>query len=483
MQNVTLTKKQQEAVDYEGQDLLIRGIAGSGKTIVLLNKANKILTKYVDEKVYLFTFNGALSAYAKELASIIGSDRLVVTTFHSWAMQMLGKIRVWFKVVDQTDKDKSLKKSIEKVREQVTHRLVLEEKYFDFLNDEISWMKGKDLRQKEQYMGTDRIGRGTKVFVDKKAREVIYSVFSEYQKELQQLNRVDFDDLAHLLHSKCTNLKSFPTLDNVLVDEAQDLQELQLKLLKKCANKRMIIAADKGQKIYNTSFTWRDIGVNITGGRTKLLQDSFRSTKQIISLAHSLQKHDPLYKNNDEEYVHPILPERTGPMPRLAECEGYEEEEEYIVHAAKELLTRHPDWTIGILSRGKTTLSRFYKRLRAMGVPIEYVTKKEGSAIKPGVKLMSFHSAKGLEFDTAFVIRLREKTVPSYDSDDDLDEETLAVERRLLYVAMTRAKSILIMTYYQKRSRFIEEMDSSLYKYERVGGNNGDSTLFLEPTI
>ncbi|WP_421617880.1 3'-5' exonuclease [Brevibacillus sp. TJ4] len=483
MQNVTLTKKQQEAVDYEGQDLLIRGIAGSGKTIVLLNKANKILTKYVDEKVYLFTFNGALSAYAKELASIIGSDRLVVTTFHSWTMQMLRKIRVRFNIVKQTDKELALKRSIEKVREQITHRLVVEEKYLDFLDDEISWMKGKDLRQKEQYFGADRIGRGTKVFVDKKAREVIFSVFSEYQKELQLLNCVDFDDLAHLLHSKCANLNSFPTLDNVLVDEAQDLQELQLKLLKKCANKRMIIAADKGQKIYNTSFAWRDIGVNITGGRTKLLQDSFRSTKQIISLAHSLQKHDPLYKNNDEEYVHPILPERTGPIPLLVECEGYEDEEEYIVQAVKELLTSYPEWTIGILSRRKPSLSRFYKRLLTIGVPVEYVTKDQGSAIKQGVKLMTFHSAKGLEFDTALVIRLREKTVPSYDSNEDLDEETLAVERRLLYVAMTRAKSVLVMTYYQKRSRFVDEMDSSLYKYERVGGNNGDSTLFLEPTI
>ena len=63
--------------------------------------------------------------------------------------------------------------------------------------------------------------------------------------------------------------------DHIFIDEAQDLQQVQLQVLRAAARKSFIVAADKGQKIYKTSFTWKEIGLNILGGRTKILKDSF----------------------------------------------------------------------------------------------------------------------------------------------------------------------------------------------------------------
>ncbi|WP_167747119.1 ATP-dependent helicase [Cohnella luojiensis] len=469
MIEITLTLKQQEAVDYDGKEMLIKGIAGSGKTLVLLNKANKILAAQERENVYLFTYNGTLAAYAKELAAMIGSDRLHVYTFHSWASRMLAKLNIRMQMVKGDEQEELLRNSVMSVCQTAPHRLVAEEKYFDFLAEEISWIKGKSLFTLESYLQAERTGRGTKVNVDQKGREVIFAVFQQYQGDLKRLGQADFDDLAAILDRSFAQLGPLKDLDNVLIDEAQDLQEIQLKLLRKCANKRMIIAADKGQKIYNTSFTWRDIGINITGGRTKVLHDSFRSTKQIIELAYSLQKHDPIYKDRDEEFVHPVVPQREGPVPRLIQCGGYDEEEEYVLRSVQELYRLNPNWKIGILCRKNASLSKFQKRLPPLGVPAEYVKKMSGSAFRPGVKLLSFHSAKGLEFDAVFLYRLREKVIPIYDQAEDLDEDTLSTERRLLYVAITRAKSVLVMTYYGRRSRFIDELDPALYRYEGVG--------------
>jgi DNA helicase-2/ATP-dependent DNA helicase PcrA len=94
------------------------------------------------------------------------------------------------------------------------------------------------------------------------------------------------------------------------------------------------------------------------------------------------------------------------------------------------------------------------------------------------VKLMTMHNAKGLEFRVVFLVALEEGIFPSYrsESDDDIEEE-----RRLMYVAITRAKDKLYLTnssvrtqYGQSQmnpaSRFIEEMDESLF--DRRGKTN-----------
>ena len=95
----------------------------------------------------------------------------------------------------------------------------------------------------------------------------------------------------------------------------------------------------------------------------------------------------------------------------------------------------------------------------------------ELSQPKEGVKLMTVHAAKGLEFETVFVAGLEDGLFPhERDSDDGVDEEE---ERRLFYVALTRAKKRVFLTYAATRlvfgtrslntaSEFITELDQNL---------------------
>lgn len=72
-----------------------------------------------------------------------------------------------------------------------------------------------------------------------------------------------------------------------------------------------------------------------------------------------------------------------------------------------------------------------------------------------GVNLLTYHRAKGLEFDAVFLPRLEEKELPSRQAktDDEIDEE-----RRLLYVGMTRARVHLALSWSRKPSRFLREL-------------------------
>ena len=76
-------------------------------------------------------------------------------------------------------------------------------------------------------------------------------------------------------------------------------------------------------------------------------------------------------------------------------------------------------------------------------------------AERRGVHLLTFHAAKGLEFELVFLPRLEERELPAKQAKTD---EQIAEERRLLYVGITRAKRELVITWVKKQSRFLGEL-------------------------
>ena len=107
------------------------------------------------------------------------------------------------------------------------------------------------------------------------------------------------------------------------------------------------------------------------------------------------------------------------------------------------------------------------------------------------VTMMTVHSAKGLEFPTVYVVGMEEGVFPGTSA--QYDQEELEEERRLCYVAMTRAKEKLTLTNCRQRmlygrtsanraSRFLEEIPEENMRWEskpepRFGGMEHDSTF------
>jgi superfamily I DNA/RNA helicase len=466
-----LSKQQQEAVDYSGEHMLIKGIAGSGKTTVLLAKAQTLLSKFPNVTITLFTFNKTLKKYASDLAELLGHNGLMVTTFHGWSYQKLRDKKIRINAVTDREQKECLKHSIEKLGKTITSRFISDSKYRDFLLEEIAWMKGMDIRKEGSYLTAERTGRGSKVRVTEADRKVIFGIMTEYNKRLQALGKKDYSDYALMLMDEWSKESSNACIDYVFIDEAQDLNYLQLLLLRKAARKGLIIAADKGQKIYKTSFSWRQIGINVSGGRTKVLTQSYRSTKQIIMLAHSLQKHDPLVKEKDEEYVSPDYPSIEGPTPQVWTCNGSLEESNLIKRFVQEIQKSHPDYTIGLTARTWSDIYGLKSKLEQASIKPEVIQKDEGDCLTPGIKMTTFHSIKGLEFDAVIIFKLNHGNVPLTENlpvESGSDDEHEAVERRLLYVAMTRAKKMLYLINSASKSNFQDELDASLYELKKV---------------
>lgn len=111
-------------------------------------------------------------------------------------------------------------------------------------------------------------------------------------------------------------------------------------------------------------------------------------------------------------------------------------------------------------SKGYGTIKEWVEHIESYGKMLKEQNKKNGE--KEGVNLMTMHAAKGLEFDTVFVIEANEGSCPykKATADEEIEEE-----RRLFYVAMTRAKRKLVISYVKEKngkdllpSRFVSEL-------------------------
>jgi DNA helicase-2/ATP-dependent DNA helicase PcrA len=112
------------------------------------------------------------------------------------------------------------------------------------------------------------------------------------------------------------------------------------------------------------------------------------------------------------------------------------------------------------------------------GTVAEFIAQLEerfGSNSGKGVHLLTYHRAKGLEFDAVFLPRLEERELPSKLSKTDA---AIAEERRLLYVGLTRAKRHLTVTWSGKPSRFLAELDIETHAFPAAKAVEPDDPLY-----
>ena len=97
------------------------------------------------------------------------------------------------------------------------------------------------------------------------------------------------------------------------------------------------------------------------------------------------------------------------------------------------------------------------------------------------MKLMTIHLSKGLEFDRVFIVGANEGLLPherSMVKNDELEEE-----RRLMYVAMTRARKHLAIGFYDLPSRFLGELPPELISFTKVSGYGSEARDWDDETI
>lgn len=458
-----------DAVNAKGEHILVKGIPGSGKTTVLLTKLQNIVEQDSNASILFITFNNTLQKYIKEsLKNDIEEElqleleklNVEVYTYHKWATKMLHKLQKY--------KDPIKKDTFSRFLNELsgTHRFYTNKEYQAFVEEEIAWIKNKGIKTFDEYKGISRTGRGTALQAND--RKVVNTILEAWNSYLNANSLYMWQDYANVVNDHINLVNKHFQYDYVFIDEAQDLSQIQLISLRKVARKGLVSAADLGQKIYRTDFTWASVGIKIQGGRTKTLSGAFRSTKEIMDLANSLLKHDSTLNSEDIEQEYDA--EESSLLPGVLNAESLKFETELVAKLIKDIQAqaKEDDWepTIGILLFENNRLDGWRKSLYYNNIQSEIIRDQYGSALTSGVKLLTMHGAKGLEFDYVIISGMNNR-FPSLRNrlEDEITHE-IDINRRLLYVSMTRAKENVYLTYKGEPSRYIGELDKDLYKFE-----------------
>lgn len=241
----------------------------------------------------------------------------------------------------------------------------------------------------------------------------------------------------------------------VLIDEGHDFRPEWLKVVTQMVDpstNSLLVLFDDAQSIYESKtkrkFSFSSVGIQAQG-RTTILRLNYRNTSDVLSVAYDFAKDYMTPAEAEEDGVPMIRPQsagRRGPLPVLNQLANLKLEGDFIARELAAINKEGWPWReMAVLYRARFIGEETTKRLRAAGIPVQWLgeenRKRRFDPSEDSVKVMTMHSSKGLEFPAVAIPGLG--YMPFRDQDPQ-------EEAKLLYVAMTRALEVLLMTCHQE---------------------------------
>jgi hypothetical protein len=413
-----------QSIVFNASIRLVRGVAGSGKTLVLTRRAQYLAAQYPEWRMCVLTFNDELARSLR--ASLKGVRNIKrVTTFHSMCAGLLKGIVQW----------KTPSKPDGWIKNHIERFPVAQELGADFVSREITWIKETGISERSAYLACERKGRGSGLRTAR--RRQLYDVLTAYEAWLSEEKAFDWADVPHMvLQGMNEGQVKTGIYDAILIDEAQDFAPVWIEVVTRLLKPEgglLFMADDPSQSIYRY-YSWREKGVPVAG-RTRWLRVPYRNTQEIYRAAYEVIRSDEVLKHQMEEQTGMTFQEpdltsrylRSGPRPELRRFPSTEAEFDFIRQGIERLLQEGFDSEeIAVLHRRTRGARRLGGHLRGLGV-----------------KVATFHALKGLEFETVFLSQMQE----TFADGTELSEQQVSEERRLVYMAMTRARQRLYLGY------------------------------------
>lgn len=289
-----LNKEQKEAVLHKEGPCLVLAGAGSGKTKVLTTRiANMINDGIYSGNILAITFtNKAAKEMRDRISNMVENNYAFVGTFHSFGLRVIREnteklgLTSNFTIIDSDDVSSVIKKIMKELD------ISTKEYSVSYIRNKISFIKNEMLSDSE----VDK-------YLNSPPEKVAVKVYREYEKILKRNNAVDFDDL--LKRPVELFMQNDDILDKyqekyryILIDEYQDTNEVQYKLVKLLASKyrNLFVVGDVNQSIYG--FRWSNyknilnFEKDYPDSKSITLNQNYRSTNTILNAANSVIKNN-----------------------------------------------------------------------------------------------------------------------------------------------------------------------------------------------
>ncbi|MFE4974149.1 UvrD-helicase domain-containing protein [Kitasatospora sp. NPDC056651] len=441
----------------------VTGGPGTGKTVVALHRAYHLARRLPadapDGSILLTTFSGDLAAELERCLALLVTDRRIrakvrVVTVDALADEVLRRSRA-----GAPSKVLFEQRAVLARWGRVTRRLGAG--FTDLFLDQ-EWRQvvlAQAIGSPEQYLKAPRSGRGRALGASERAE--LWRVVAEFEEELRQAGELTSLQVCARAARALDDAAERP-FRHVVIDEAQDLHPVQwrfLRALVATGPDDLFLAGDPHQRIYGNKVSLRSLGIQVVG-RSFRLRVNYRTTQEILSWSASLLTGErPDDMDGGEESLAGYHSTLHGAHP---EVHGHLDQAEEI----RFLATRVREWTasgvspedIGVAVRTVRFGRDIAEALERSGTPAHVL----GSTPSPGVRIGTMHRMKGLEFRCVAVAGVSAGLLPMpsaitpEDTDPLQHREDLDGELSLLFVACTRAREALAVSWHGAPSVFLE---------------------------
>lgn len=385
--------KQLKAITCKDRFIFVNAGAGSGKTTVMIERIKRLILEGVSEQDILgLTFSKEAATQMKERLNV---ENVYISTFHSFCFQ---------------------------------------------------YIEGFDVIPKSAPFSKDYLLK-VSLYKNKMGRKPFF--YHRYISYLKRHKFIDYDDML----TRFISIKDVYQYKHILIDEFQDTNFLQLRVLVKLIHKKthVFVVGDPDQSIYGFRGAMKEVSdyfIHKFNATLITLNMNYRSDSNILSVANKVITNN----TNRIEKTLSCTTENNG-MVALHIFDSTHTYLQFIFNVI--LSTRFNSYAI--ITRTNKQLFDI-KATIDLNIPMFKIQK---------ISLYTLHASKGLEFDCVFILGVDNNHTPYKFSGNKLSIEE---ERRLFYVGITRARHALYFIHYKynknvKLSKFIDEIsDNQVFK-------------------
>lgn len=460
--------------DFNGPARLA-GVSGSGKTSVLIHRAVRLAKEYPKEKILVITLNRALSKLIHDLTRTISGENsisnLVVVSF--WELcrdRLLGlephnSLLYWDKTVttncfaesehidDIWDeyfecKNNNLKaKVLSPLQKTLINRGVYPA---DYIRQEFDYVRSAlGPADRSAYLHMDREGRS--VPLEERYRQNVVDGLAAWEEKMTSVGAIDYLGLATALYRHIAALK--PTYKSVLIDEMQDFGCIELKIIRSLVPPGLndiFMCGDFAQSVLTKYHKISESGIDVNG-RSHSIRKNYRNSREILGAAFELFVNNrQLFTAAKIEILDPEYANFSSSPPLLLSARSFLDEIAYALGYLRALLMENGG------SNKKFCLvvcgcNQSEVELLGHQLALEVLTG-DTDVVAGHIFLSDLEQTKGFEFDSVLILNCSATVIPH----PSLPVEESYRELSKLYVAMTRAKTELIVSYVNEPSSFLK---------------------------
>ncbi|MBL8714280.1 MAG: UvrD-helicase domain-containing protein [Alphaproteobacteria bacterium] len=466
-------QERQVQADFEGPATL-SGVSGSGKTCIAIKRAIRLAEDGPNDNVLVITLNRSLSSMIEKLIDSVSiknetRQRIHVTSLFQFLQKILIEQRpnstrhfndeTWIPAngkcsspehVDEVfreyyrcetrNNDASVLLNLH--RSLVAQGIDAEQ----YIREEFDWIRSAlSENSREEYLKIERSGRKYPIIANR--RQSVLEGLTGWEKKMRAIGIIDYLGLTSAATEIIDSIK--PIYDHIIIDEAQDFGTTELRILRhvtKSGPNDIYLCGDLAQHILPKKQLLREAGIDISNRKNHITKN-YRNTREILKAAYRL-----LYDNLDEGSIEagelsiqdPDLSNATGQKPLLLNAPDLAVE----FDCARQIANSHAQdgRTSCIVFVGYSLLEvrRFGKKVN---LPVLDGTT---NFLNSKIVLSDLEQSKGYEFDLVFILNASGETVPpAY-----IPQEEVFRFGSQLYVAMTRAKQQLFISYSGETSKW-----------------------------